>query len=154
MLIRLDKASNSIRRSALVTVLAVAAAGGTWLAVHAKAQNEATVDYLAYGVMGITAGQTVRLNAVSVGVQNEVPVELLFFDSQGAVIGRFTERVAPGRTIFLDARFSPGEGIRQRVRGVVRWGSQAAKGGYVIPSLEVIDDATGRSTVVDIDGAG
>jgi hypothetical protein len=136
------------RRGVLVATLVVAGIGSSWIAIRAKAQT-ATIEYLAFGVVGIAAGQTARLNAVTVGVQNDVPVELVFFDSDGKVAARTFERLAPGRAVFLDVPYVAGpEGKRMRIRALVRWGSQAAKGGYVIPTFEVVDDVTGRATVL------
>jgi hypothetical protein len=128
----------------LAAVLAVA--GVTiWMSV-AKAQTQ-TIEYRSYGIVGITAGQTMRVNVVTVGITNDVPVELVILDAQGAVVGRMADRAVPGRALSLDARYAPLEGTRQRLRALVRWGTQAAKGGYVQSSWEVIDDASGKTVL-------
>jgi hypothetical protein len=68
-----------------------------------------------FGVLGITGGQTARLNVVSLTPPPEpdrstpppeperpVQVELMFFDSQGNVLLRSTETLMPGHAAFLD----------------------------------------------------
>jgi hypothetical protein len=140
------------RLRSLAIASAIAVTCTIWFTTHATAQNQRASGFLAYGMIGITSGQTLRLNAASVNVRREVPVELLFLDTQGNVIGRSAERVLPGHAIFLELPFSPtGTGRRMQVRGLIRWATDLGPEEYVIPTLEVIDDVTGRTTVMDPD---
>ena len=140
------------RMRMLAVALSVAAVGGVWFAHLAKAQEARASGYLAYGIVGIASGQTARLNAVTVGVRHDVPVELTFLDDQGNVVARTVERLQPGRATSLDMHFVPSpRGNRFPVRGLVRWGTPLGSEGYVIPTLEVIDDITGRTLVLGID---
>jgi hypothetical protein len=106
-------------------------------------------------VVGIASGQTARLNVVTVGVNHVVPVELTFLDDRGNVVARIVERLQPGQATALDFHFVPNpRGIRYPIRGLVRWGTQLGSEGYVIPTLEVIDDVTGRTLVLGGDPEG
>ena len=99
-----------------------------------------------FGMLGITSGQTARLNVVRLGEPPEpdrsnphpeperpVQVELMFFDSQGNVLLRSTETLMPGHAAFLDFdgatlprepadTFPPTGGIsnRTQIRGAVQ----------------------------------
>jgi hypothetical protein len=135
------------RFASLAIVAAIALTGSIWFVNRVQAQSDRTA-FLAYGMLGITNGQTMRLNAVLVNVDHEVPVELLFLDSQGNVIARSVDKLAPGHATLLDFRLPPGPiATRAQVRAILRWSTNLGSGGYVIPSLELIDDATGRTVV-------
>jgi hypothetical protein len=138
------------RITSLAIASALAVISFIWFAnrARAQAQAESTSGFLAYGIVGITSGQTLRLNAVSVNVGHDVPVELLFLDSQGNVVGRSVDKLTPGHATLLDFRPPSAPALtRKRVRALVRWSTALGTNGYVIPSLEVIDDATGRTTL-------
>jgi hypothetical protein len=93
---------------------------------------------------------------VTIGVQQEILMELSFLDSQGRTLARSVERVAPGRAVFLDLHFAENSAGSNHlaVRALVRFAAQPGPGGYILPSVEVIDDATGRTSVMDLDPAG
>jgi hypothetical protein len=115
---------------------------------------EDKLDFLAFGVVGITPGQTVRLHAVSVGVPDVQNVELMFFDSQGNLLGHSFERLLPGRAASLDftpidVRFN-----RMEIYSVMRFVNGSPRRGYVIPTAEVIDDSTGKTIFMSGDPTG
>ena len=58
--------------------------------------------FFAYGMAGLARGQTALLNVVTVGVQNEMLMELSFLDIEGRTLSRSVEKVVPGRAVFLD----------------------------------------------------
>jgi hypothetical protein len=136
-------------KTALLTiVLTVLAGNSIWHASQAKAQGRIAPSFRAYGIIGIASGQTARLNAVTVGVRQEILIELSFLDREGNVLARTVERASPGRAISLELRFIPGpSGNRLPIRGLVRWAAQLGQEEYVIHSMEVIDDATGRTVL-------
>jgi hypothetical protein len=140
----------------LASVLSVAAIGAVWFIHETKAQaDERTKGFLAYGIVGITSGQTARLNAATVGVGHDVPVDLIFLDAQGKVVARAAEKLQPGHAAWLDFHFAPSPaGNRFPIRAVVRWGSTPLGEGYVIPTLEIIDDITGRTLALGADPQG
>ena len=65
----------------------------------ALAEAESKHEFLAFGVFGITAGQTVRLHAVALGVPKAQDVELIIYDGQGEILARSIERLHPGRPL-------------------------------------------------------
>jgi hypothetical protein len=141
------------KRTLTIAAVLVALAGLTAFGVlrwtrPAEAQSERPTaereDFLAFGVVGITPGQTVRLHAVSVGVPDIQDVELLIYDSEGHLLVRSPERLRPGRPATLALPFAR-DSIRLEVYAVIRLMNGAPRRGYVIPTLEVVDDATGKT---------
>jgi len=144
------------RRFTAVSAAVAVGIGMIWFSARAKAQEQSGPGFLAFGVVGIARGETERLNVVTVGVQQEILMELSFLDSQGRTLARSVERVAPGRAVFLDLHFAEHSNGSNHlaVRALVRFTAQASPGGYILPSVEVIDDVTGRTSVMDPDPAG
>ena len=65
------------------------------------------------------------------------------------------ERLIPGKAVFLDLSFDqqPGvAGARLEFYAAVRF--DRLRGGYVIPTLEVLEDATGKSLFMIADPMG
>ena len=142
------------KRTLLAIGSAIVLTYTTWVTQRVHAQNPRSA-FLAYGMVTIASGQTLRLNAVSVNVGHDVGVELFFLDSRGNVAARAATRLAPGQATFLDFRLpGPTAGNRVQVRALVRWAGDLGPEGYIIPSMEATDDATGRVTVLGPDSAG
>lgn len=140
---------SKVRCVSLAAIVAAILAVLLFPAGKAPAQTETKVDYLAFGMIGLCTGQTARLNVVSVGMAREFPVELVFLDAAGNVLARSVERAIPGRAVWVDLPFVPGgHGHRLPLRALVRWPHQVNREGYVIPSIEIIDDVSGRTTIV------
>jgi hypothetical protein len=118
-----------------------------------------------FGMVGITRGQTARLNVVNVSdVQcpssDDVPpgacraqVDLIFFDRLGRTLARSTETLTPGRAAFLDLNGDTLErlGARAEIRAAVITpppdpdrSSRVA----LIATVEVFNNENGRTTVV------
>ena len=136
------------RKVASLSMVAVTAAIALLWCVKGGQGQTKVAGYWAWGMMGVATGQTLRFNAVSVDVDHEVPVELLLLDGEANVVARKVDRLKPGHSTYLDFPF-PNDGRTNRVqlRALVRWGAGLGKDGYLISSMEVIDDATGRTTV-------
>lgn len=121
-------------------------------AASAEEKNE----FYAFGVAGITSGQTARFHAVSVGVGEVQYVELMFFDGQGNLLARSAERLMPGRSVSLD--FTPPNAdvaaSRVEVYAVMRFINGSPKRGYVIPTVEVVDNASGKTIFMYTDPTG
>lgn len=127
-------------------------------------------DY--FGAVGLTHGQTARLNAydkstvdnpVDVSQQSSVQdvppgpcrqVELMFIDPIGAIRQRSTQCLLPGHAVFLDFNGNSLEvpGLRTEIRGLVRsvedpnqFGPNTMRLGS---TLEVFDNETGRTSFV------
>lgn len=145
----------------LVMVTAIVIVVATWVAAFSSrevAAGEFLDEFLAYGVANISPGQTARLHVVTVGNPDIQPAELVIYDSQGKVLERSLERLIPGRAIVLDLRFADhNTGItvgsnRLEFYAEVRF--TKLRRGYVIPSLEVIDDLTGNTVRMVVDPLG
>jgi hypothetical protein len=118
-------------------------------ATQAQSQDQQASGLLAYGMVGIAPGQSLRLHAVTVGVQGDTVVELSFFDRQGTLLSRSVGKLSPGQAASIIIHYTPeAQGNHTLVRALVRFEKPGGSKGYVIPSLEVVDDETGRTTVL------
>ena len=115
---------------------------------YRAARAEDKVEFLAYGVISVTNAQTAHFQVVSVGVVEIEPVELTFYDQFGNLLTQSSERLLPGRSASLN--FTPNQEVvhRMEVYPVLRFINGKPKRGYVIPSLEVIEDSTGRAIFI------
>jgi hypothetical protein len=106
-----------------------------------------------FGMVGIVRDQTAGLSVVNIGglspPEPDAPVELLFLDGAGTTLARAVVTAAGGTAAFLDLRgdslaiSDPDE--RMQIRAVVRAvGDQRPS---LVPTLELFDTATGRTTV-------
>jgi len=150
--------SNTIisRFSKITTVSALAVT----LAVSVPGWAEAFGFVEKFGMVGLTRGQTARLNVVNVGNPNEsaCSVELSFLDQAGNVVGFIPCIVPPGQADFLDlsaeALGGPDTFGRFQIRATVALrmpvlnllAVQACQRNLRI-TLEVFDNATGTTTV-------
>jgi hypothetical protein len=119
-------------------------------------------DY--FGMVGITRGQTARLNAYdqsdNSGDATDIPpgpcreVELMFFDSMGNIRQRSTQCLLPGHAVFLDLNGNSVEvpGLRLEIRGLVRFVEDPNLSGpnriTLGSTLEVFDNEAGRTSLV------
>jgi len=126
-----------------------------------------------FGMVGISPGQTARLNVVNAippGPPNSPPgppirVTLMFVDSTGNPFNigdapaRTTVTLHPGQSTFLDLSLSgdafpvgtpnipPGPPTRVQLRALVS-DCEGCSRGLVVPTLEVFDNATGKTALV------
>jgi hypothetical protein len=139
-------------RTLLPILIGIVAACTIWLTERAKAQDQTVSALYAFGMVGIASGQTARLNVVTAGVENDFTMELLFLDSEAKILLRSVEKVVPGHAVLLDLHYNaippPINDRRHQIRALVKFTNQPARKGYILPSLEVIDDITGRTTVL------
>ena len=106
-----------------------------------------------FGMVGITRGQTARLNVVNVIDPNSIDgdarscsAELMFFDSEGEMLAMMMVSLDPGVAMFHDLRFPAGVEGRFQIRAeVMVMGDK--KSCDVIPSLEVYDNTTMKTEV-------
>jgi len=129
-----------------------------------------------FGMMGIAAGQTARLNIVNalpIGPPNlpvgpPIRVTLMFVDANGSPFNiggtqlRTTVMLSPGQSVFLDLN---GDALpigpptlpsvppqRAQVRALVSECDRCSDG-LMVASLEVFDNVTGKTTLVMPDTA-
>lgn len=109
-----------------------------------------------FGMVGITRGQTARLNVVDASEVAPDPcreVELMFLDSQGNVRLRSSECLAPGHAAFLDlnGNFLEAPGVRAEIRAMVHVTPPPEPDRNrvkIIASVEVFDNITGKTSFV------
>jgi hypothetical protein len=139
----------------------VAALGGLAL-LAATATAEAIIINGSSGLVGVTAGQTLRLAIAHVGNPNDSSmepciVEWAFFDLAGAVVGSGEARVEPGRGVLADLRAAeigphvvPGD--RLEIRAEIRTADSDRDATFcqnnLRPTLQVFDDETGRTAIL------
>src|SRR5262249_7811549 len=68
------------RRARQISAIALMTIGAAAIVSHGSVKAQDQEEFLAFGVFGITGGQTARLHAVPVGVAGSHLVELIFFD--------------------------------------------------------------------------
>ena len=139
----------------VITLAAISVIWMTWLANRSAARDETGEEFLAYGVTSISSGQTARLHMVSVGISDLQIVDLQMFDTAGNLLTHSTDRIVPGSAVSLDLPFSEQSGVttdRLEFYAVVQFLSPRGRDkGYLIPSLEVIDDITGKTIHIFVD---
>lgn len=141
----------------LVSLLAIALAA----LVSASAQTGS-----GFPMVGIAAGQSARvnvLNAARPDVANPTSCNLTlqFLDTNGNLLKQSTVNLQPGTAASLDLSWGdlPGGDLRTEVRAVLLFGYsgganpppgilQQSACGDLVPSLEVYDNTSGRTSLV------
>ena len=104
-----------------------------------------------FGTVGITRGQTARLNVLNTG-REPIQLSLNFTDSAGRQIKQSVEKVEPGQSTFLDLTPTSVDDSagRLQIHASVEVSSRESGGGagrLFIPTLEVFDTGTGRTHI-------
>ena len=130
------------------------------LAVFLTAQDSPKVN--TFGMVGLAGGQTARLNLLNLGVQSPgAPtclVSLVFLGDQGELLKTNTLNVGPARSVFLDLDADTDLALaanqRRQIRGLIapiaaeRGGIAAASACPLLPTLEIFDWLTGKTSIV------
>jgi hypothetical protein len=139
--------SRLFKLAGLVALIGVAA---LLISNPAQAYRPTAVEFQ-FGSVGITRGQTARLNVINIG-REALQVSLNFSDSNGRLIRQSVEILQPDHAAFLD--ISPSgvdEGAgRLQIHGALEIGIRANGDGSVrqiIPTLEVFDNETGKTQI-------
>jgi len=140
-------------------VAAVCAGVGIGASVVLNAFNPQP-DPPGFGMVGIAAGQTARLNVVNLGngppaVPPPCRASLQFFDDPGNLLANQQVRVEAGNAVFLDlaANFPPANGVGEVLappRAEIRAATETPDGELPPPctaTLEIFDNASGRTAV-------
>lgn len=133
--------------SRLVVVLITIMSFG--LASRATALPLTGDNHIDFGMVGITFGQTVRLNTVNVG-NTECTVDLVFLDKNSHVLATFTVTVAPNNAAFNDLNRDQIVGYpesRVQVRAVMLRNPNETSPCKLVPTLEVFNNEDGRTTL-------
>ncbi len=102
-----------------------------------------------FGIVGITFGQTARLNTVNIG-NSECTVDLVFLDKNSHVLDAFTVTVEPDNATFNDLnrdKIVGYPGRRVQIRAMVLRNPDEISTCNVIPTLEVFNNEDGRTTL-------
>lgn len=118
------------------------------------------------GMVGIASGQTAQLNLLNPGIQAPAlgvmcPATVSFWDSAGKQLKSATLTVIPGQSqsfaIKSDTDLNLATGARTEIRAVIAQppispsattGPAAAAVCKVVPTLEIVDTASGRTLVI------
>jgi hypothetical protein len=130
-----------------ITLFALAAIPTLAVSSH-TADVEDRNEFLAFGLAGITRGQTLRFHVVSIGDPYTATVNLLIYDTEGALLARCEGRILPGHTATLEFPFVDRGSDRVEFYAVMRFVTGRPCIGYIIPTLEAIDDETGKTLFV------
>ena len=133
-----------------VVLIALATIWFGWNVNSVKAVEDSEINSFPWGV---TFGQTARLNVLNCGDEQGIIIDYKFLDSDGRVLVRGPEpdRIAPGKTVSYDVNDvnAPRDRFgRIQMRAVVEGiGNPDTFQRNVSVSVEVIDNATGKSTL-------
>jgi len=106
-----------------------------------------------WGMLGITASETARVNVVNVVLPNVPPgpcaVQLNFFDSRGGVMKSQTFTVNPKQSAFLEITGGEaGGGFRNSIHPVLRLATNSPAGCNALGTVEVYDTASGKTSIL------
>jgi hypothetical protein len=114
---------------------------------------------LSFGVIGLASGESIRINVLNL-VRTPPPLgiaqipcrtELSFYDADGKLLKqKVVDNLSFGRADFLDldrAEITGATG-RAQIAASVKVGSNQSFFCSIAPTLEVFDDATGRTSTV------
>lgn len=150
--------------NALVKIIAVAAlglAGGHFISGRVRAVPPGPTESVAFGPVGIVAGQTARLNVSSLTLApptDPTAVELTFFDVSGAVLEQQVVELSPSQSAFLDLAIAAGTPgavpgrieIRPFARIIPAGPNEVGSSSpiRIIATTEVFDSATGKASIL------
>ena len=119
-----------------------------------------------FPMVGIASGQSARVNALNAARQDTANptscnLTLQFLDTNGNLLKQSTVNLQPGAAASLDLSWGdlPGGDLRTEVRAVLLFGYsgganpppgilQQSACGNLVPSLEVYDNTSGRTSLV------
>ena len=153
MLKTVGPTQRKIRQGVIVISLALAVAAAALTAPPARAEKggQQGASGLTTGIVGIAAGQTARLAVWNKG-QEPILVELRFVDEQGKVLIQCNDIVEAGKSMTEDWPCCGGvepdqSGGPHRVELQAQFRTNASREiGLLVPTLQVIDDATGKTS--------
>lgn len=153
----LDTSRRPVR---LATVAFALVSLSAWGASSALAAQPPEPGRIAFGQIGIVAGQSVQLNVVHTGLidppepDKPIVVELKLLDANGNTLASSVERVLPGHSASLTFQGPPQPDRTGRVslRGLVSFSDppepERQGRARLVSTLEVFDNVTGRTSFV------
>jgi hypothetical protein len=148
---------NRTRFVELIVLAVLAIWAVHYMSGRVRAIPPGPTESLAFGAVGLVDGQTARLNVSMLSPappSDPTAVEIRFLDGNGGAIKQAIVQLAPGQTAFVDfslADVAPGAAggrvqIRAEVRVTVTPGPNETPSGRLISTLEVFDNATGKTS--------
>lgn len=147
--------------SKLFVLVALFAAAAPWTITRTSArQTDSVGRTVNFGSIGVATGQTVRITGLAVGPCN-IPVEIVFLDAKGDVIGAHDMSIEPGQSASFDLNFDsflrkaggeplvlPDPANRLQLHGLIKYSVHAEHVDIerIVPTIEVFDNKTGRTT--------
>lgn len=153
----------------LVACCASVVACAAFLTVRAGAQPAimTSPQFVTFGMVGLNAGQTARLNALALptggpliaGASCQVTFD--FYDASGKSVKTGTATVAQGAAVYYDLQRTDIDHLtdRREIRGALRAafvtssavgtpGTPISAFCSILPTLEIFDSSSGQTTVV------
>ena len=128
------------RTTHLTSLIAVIAAV---LMLGASPASAIIIDYFP---IAFARGQTARINLLNTS-ESAIIIDFKFLDGDGSVLGEFGGTIAPGRTSSFDLNRDTLPHPQNRVQLHVKIDIEDARLRDVLSSLEVLNNADGRTTV-------
>jgi hypothetical protein len=115
------------------------------LTLGASNAHAIIIDY--HPAVGIAIGQTVRVNVLNISDRAIIIIGGKFLDEEGNVLGEFRGRIEPGKTMSfdLDRDTLIRERNRIEIHAVIESPEPHLRGALI--SLEVFNNADGKTTV-------
>jgi hypothetical protein len=106
---------------------------------------------IAFAPVGLTLGQTARLNLVNIGVANGMLIKWHFIDASGLTLAQSAVTLPLGKTVSVDFPLSLPASLPQtarvEVRAQVEIGTPGVSADSLRRSLEVFNNDTSKTTV-------
>src|SRR5215510_16543498 len=139
-----------------VTAIALVTTAAIWATLGARRAEafQASATFLPYiETIGIASGQTARLNALNTNAERGIIIDWKFLDSQGRILAQSREPqlIPPGQMRSFDLNADEVNATRDpssrvQVIAIIRT-IEDLDTIYIHTSLEVFDNATGKTTV-------
>ena len=121
-------------------------------------ENPLPIASIGFAPVGLTFGQTARLNLVNMDVANGITVSCRFIDAGGVTLAQSVTTLSLGKIASVDFQrpYLPGESpglLRAEVRAQIDIFTYGVSSNSLRSSLEVFDNNSGATTVF-MGGAG
>jgi hypothetical protein len=115
-------------------------------------ENPLPIASIGFAPVGLTFGQTARLNLVNMDVANGITVSCRFIDAGGVTLAQSVTTLSLGKIASVDFQrpYLPGESpglLRAEVRAQIDIFTYGVSSNSLRSSLEIFDNSTGATTV-------
>jgi hypothetical protein len=156
---------NTLQRTCVYGLLIFGLAGAA--AAQTSSASDVTPTFRTSGMVGLAAGQIARLNVLNPGTEGPIiagancAAQLSFVNAAGVVVKTAPVNVMPGQStpfdLYRDVDLASVAGLRVEIRATIQApgamptaaSTSTAATCRLIPTLEVFDEATGRTQFID-----